>query len=231
MAVESVRGDENEAGLGTKILTGDRVRFLCGKCGLGSPELVTRAILNALIIASLVTRGTSTAVEKSAHIVVAETHIELNTYGVFLSWRAVLELVFYLLVAAATLVLGRRAWTTTTTDATATTPVHEETCSTCGAVLQNGAECTCSSFPGSYSLQEKTQTYLSMIDIDFKDQRIADLEGSVRTKSGEIADLRTAAASAANDLVELRRVLGNAQEENRELRRRLPSASATEDPI
>jgi hypothetical protein len=224
MAVESVRGDENEADLGTKILTGERVRFLSAKCGLGPPELVTRAVLNSLIIASLVTRGTSTAVEQVAHIVVAETHVELNTYGVFLSWRAVLELVFYLLVAAATLVLGRRAWTTTTTNATTTTaPTYEETCSTCGAT-----ECTCPSSLGSYSLQEETQTHLSMVDIDYKDQRIADLEGSVRTKSWEIATLRTEAVSAATDLTDLRRALGNAQEENRGARGRM---NATEDPV
>ena len=70
-----------------------------------------------------------------------------------------------------------------------------------------------------------------MADIDYKDQRITDLEASVRTKSWEIATLRTEAVSASTDLVDLRRALGNAQEENRELRGRLPSVSTTEDPV
>jgi hypothetical protein len=104
----------------------------------------------------------------------------LSTYGIYLSWRAFLELVFYLVVGILTLFFGRRFWTTTTT--TTTTPV-----------VPGGQE----EIPGNYMFTEYTQTTLKAREIDglFSELEnhqllLKELQDEARNKIEELRETR-----------------------------------------
>jgi hypothetical protein len=84
----------NPADLGTKVLDGETVRRLCRICRLGEGE--AKKAIKCLLFAVLTDRAR--AQEEISTMVIHEAYWAVNPYGVFLSWRAVLELVFYSLL-------------------------------------------------------------------------------------------------------------------------------------
>jgi hypothetical protein len=114
--------------------------------------------------------------------VVGEASYVLSTYGIYLSWRAFLELVFYLVAGILTLFFGRRFWTTTTTTTTTTTPV-----------APGGQE----EIPGNYTFTEYTQTTLKAREIDglFSELEthqllLKELQDEARSKIEELREAR-----------------------------------------